>query len=182
MRTFQPEEATFLLNGVLLPALKNEQAVTKRVIEAIPAEVTAEKGDYRPDPCAKSGLELAWHIASAEHRFLDAVASGEFNLAPMPRPENVRNSAEIAKWYAESLEKDVDKLTKLSGEQLNKIVDFRGLFQLPAVVFVQIGLNHTIHHRGQLSTYLRPMGGKVPAIYGESYDSAEAKKAAQAAR
>jgi uncharacterized damage-inducible protein DinB len=41
-------------------------------------------------------------------------------------------------------------------------------------------LNHTIHHRGQLSTYLRPMGSKVPAIYGESYDSAQAKKAAQA--
>jgi uncharacterized damage-inducible protein DinB len=182
MKTFQPEQATFLLNGVLLPALKNEQVLTKRVIEAIPAEITAEKGDYRPDPCAKSGLELAWHIASAEHRFLTAVASGEFNFAPMPRPENVGNSAEIAKWYAESLEKDVEKLTKLSGEQLSKIVDFRGLFQLPAVVFVQIGLNHTIHHRGQLSTYLRPMGGKVPAIYGESYDSAEARKAAQAAR
>jgi len=41
------------------------------------------------------------------------------------------------------------------------------------------GLLHAVHHRGQLSTYLRPMGGKVPAIYGESYDSAEAKKAAQ---
>jgi uncharacterized damage-inducible protein DinB len=59
-------------------------------------------------------------------------------------------------------------------------VDFRGLFERPAYLFIQIGLLHTIHHRGQLSTYLRPMGGKVPAIYGESYDSAEAKKAAAA--
>ena len=42
---------------------------------------------------------------------------------------------------------------------------------LPAVVYVQIGLNHSIHHRGQLSMYLRPMGAKVPSIYGESYDS-----------
>lgn len=182
MRTFQPEQAAFLLNGVLLPALKNEQALTKRVIEAIPPEVTAEKGDYRPDPCAKSALELAWHIASAEHRFHNAVAAGEFNLTPAPRPENVKNSADIGKWYAESFEQDLERLTKLSGEQLSKIVEFRGLLQLPAVVFLQIGLNHTIHHRGQLSTYLRPMGGKVPAIYGESYDSAEAKKAAQAAR
>lgn len=182
MRTFQPEQATFLLSGVFLPALKNEQGLTKRVIEAIPTEATAEKGDYRPDPRAKSALELAWHIVSAEHRFHNAVASGEFNLTPMPRPENLRNSADITKWYAESFEKDLERLTKLSGEQLNKIVDFRGLFQLPAVVFLQVGLNHTIHHRGQLSTYLRPMGGKVPAIYGESYDSAEARKAAQASR
>jgi uncharacterized damage-inducible protein DinB len=45
---------------------------------------------------------------------------------------------------------------------------------------LQVEMNHEIHHRGQLSTYLRPMGGRVPAIYGESYDSAEAKKAAGA--
>jgi uncharacterized damage-inducible protein DinB len=52
--------------------------------------------------------------------------------------------------------------------------------QHPAVAWIQFSLNHSIHHRGQLSTYLRAMGGKVPAIYGESFDSAEAKKAAQA--
>jgi uncharacterized damage-inducible protein DinB len=43
-------------------------------------------------------------------------------------------------------------------------------------------MHHTIHHRGQLSTYLRAMGSKVPAIYGESHDSAEAKKASQTAQ
>jgi uncharacterized damage-inducible protein DinB len=59
-------------------------------------------------------------------------------------------------------------------------VDFRGLVQQPAFLFLQLGLVHTIHHRGQLSTYLRPMGSKVPAIYGESYDTALAKKASQA--
>jgi uncharacterized damage-inducible protein DinB len=48
------------------------------------------------------------------------------------------------------------------------------------VAYFRFSLHHTIHHRGQLSTYLRAMGGQVPAIYGESYDSAAAKKAAQA--
>jgi uncharacterized damage-inducible protein DinB len=48
------------------------------------------------------------------------------------------------------------------------------------VAYCDFSLRHTIHHRGQLSGYLRAMGGKVPAIYGESYDSAEAKKAAPA--
>jgi len=57
------------------------------------------------------------------------------------------------------------------------VIDFRGMFQLPAVAYLTFSLNHTIHHRGQLSTYLRAMGGKVPAIYGESYDSALAKAA-----
>jgi uncharacterized damage-inducible protein DinB len=62
-------------------------------------------------------------------------------------------------------------------DELVKIIDFRGLFQLPAIAFLQIGLNHSIHHRGQLSMYLRPMGAKVPSIYGESYDSAQARQA-----
>ena len=60
-------------------------------------------------------------------------------------------------------------------------VDFRGMFQRPAVMYLNFLLHHSIHHRGQLSTYLRPMGAKVPAMYGESYDSAEARKAAQQA-
>ena len=51
---------------------------------------------------------------------------------------------------------------------------------MPAVAFLQVGMNHTIHHRGQLTSYLRSMGAKVPAIYGESYDSAEDRKAAAA--
>jgi uncharacterized damage-inducible protein DinB len=38
-------------------------------------------------------------------------------------------------------------------------------------------LNHSIHHRGQLSTYLRAMGARVPSIYGESFEDAEARKA-----
>jgi uncharacterized damage-inducible protein DinB len=73
----------------------------------------------------------------------------------------------------------VARLQKMTPEQLAKIVDFRGSSQMPAVMFFQIAINHSAHHRGQLSVYLRPMGGKVPAIYGESYDSAEARKAAQ---
>ena len=59
----------------------------------------------------------------------------------------------------------------VSGEQLVKRIDFRGLFQFPAVIYIQVGLSHTVHHRGQLSMYLRPMGAKVPSIYGESYDA-----------
>jgi uncharacterized damage-inducible protein DinB len=53
------------------------------------------------------------------------------------------------------------------------------MFQLPAVTYLNFLLHHSIHHRGQLSMYLRPMGAKVPSIYGESYDAAEARKAAQ---
>ena len=62
--------------------------------------------------------------------------------------------------------------------QLLQPIDFRGMFKMPALGYVQIAINHSIHHRGQLSMYLRPMGAKVPSIYGESYDAREARERA----
>ena len=82
--------------------------------------------------------------------------------------------------YGAAFQTNFDRLTQLSSEQLLKVVDFRGLFQHPAVLYLQFAINHSIHHRGQLSVYLRPMGAKVPSIYGESYDDAQARKAATA--
>jgi uncharacterized damage-inducible protein DinB len=175
MQTLKPEQGSFLLQ-FLLPAVQNEHRTTRAVIEAIPTE----KGDYRPDPAAKTAMELAWHIVAADQRFLEGVVTGQFNYDPIHRPETVKTSAGIATWYDESFAKSLEQLKTMTGEQLAKSLDFRGIFQMPAVAFLEVALRHAVHHRGQLSTYLRPMGGKVPAIYGESYDSAEAKKAAQA--
>ena len=173
MSQIQPDQANFLLNGVYLPGLRNEHRVTKSIIEAIPLD----KGDYRPDAISKTAMELAWHIVAAEMRFLDALPAGAFDFSPRPRPDSIRNSQELAAWYAEQIEPRFEKLTALSNEQLLKVIEFRGIFDMPAVMYLNFILNHSIHHRGQLSMYLRPMGAKVPAIYGESYDSAEARKA-----
>jgi uncharacterized damage-inducible protein DinB len=161
--------ARFFLEHIALPWLKNEHPLTKRIIEAIPVD----KGDYRPDPVSRPAFELAWHIASAENRFLDAVASGEFNYSTA-RPEWIRTSADVAKWYSDAFQANIQRLERLADDQLLKIVDFRGIRQWPAVLYLQSGLHHTIHHRGQLSTYMRPMGVKVPSIYGQSYDDAQA--------
>ena len=63
------------------------------------------------------------------------------------------------------------RLETTTGADLLRLVDFYGLRTFPAIILLQLILNHTIHHRGQLSTYLRPMGAKVPSIYGPSYDA-----------
>jgi uncharacterized damage-inducible protein DinB len=173
MQQIQPEQAEFLLNGLFIPALKNEHRTTKNIIDAIPQD----KGDYRPDGISKSALDLAWHIVVTEMRFMESVCAGEFDLSPRPRPESIRNSAELVGWYTDNFERHLGKLTALPSAQLTKTVDFRGLMQLPAVMFLNLMMHHSVHHRGQLSMYLRPMGAKVPAIYGESFDSAEARKA-----
>ena len=108
-----------------------------------------------------------------------AVNSGAFDFTNTGRPTTLHSPADIARWYAEMFEQDMAGLQNLAGEQLLKPLDFRGLFRRPAFEFLELGLHHSIHHRGQLSMYLRPMGAKVPAIYGESYDSALAKSGAR---
>ena len=60
--------------------------------------------------------------------------------------------------------------TQWSGSTAIAPVNFYGVFNLPAVLYLGFLNNHSIHHRGELATYLRPMGSKVPAIYSGSYD------------
>jgi uncharacterized damage-inducible protein DinB len=172
MATLQPEQALFV-RQFLLDGLKREHKVTRGVVEAIPLD----KGDYRPDTIVKCANDLAWHIVGAEHRFMEAVTSGAFDFSNTGRPAELTSSAEIARWYGDQFQRDSDRVAALPAEALLMIVDFRGIFQLPAVTYLQTAMIHSIHHRGQLSMYLRPMGAKVPAIYGESFDSAQARKA-----
>lgn len=168
------EQAIFV-NQLYMEAVKRESKATKNVLAAVPADTC----EYKPDDCSKTAIELARHIAAAECRLLSIPVNGEFDpKGPSPLPESAKTPTEIAAWYEQSTTDTLAKLSKLTPEQLTKVVDFRGLFQLPAVMYLQFALHHSIHHRGQLSAYLRAMGGKVPAIYGESYDSAAAKKAA----
>jgi uncharacterized damage-inducible protein DinB len=174
MAPMQPEQALFLRDW-MLGALKREHAITRGVIDAVPAD----RGSYRPDDVVKSADDLAWHIVAAEHRFMEAVVNGVFNLTGSARPETVRNSSDISRWYAGVFQQDAEQVAALPVDALLKIVDFRGIFQLPAVAYLHTAHIHSIHHRGQLSIYLRPMGAKVPAIYGESYDSALAKSGAR---
>jgi uncharacterized damage-inducible protein DinB len=162
------EQATFI-SRLTLPTLKNEHQITMRVIEAIPPG----KGNYRPDDVGRSALDLAWHIVAAENHFLDGVATGAFHDGRGARPDGMRDSADIAAWYAETFASNAERLKQLPGEDLLRTLDYRGVFQLPAFAYLTFAVNHSIHHRGQLSTYLRPMGAKVPSIYGESYDAVQ---------
>ena len=170
------EQALTVLHYTL-PRVKMEHDTTKRVIAAIPND----KVDFRPDEIVKSAIDLAWHIVTAENRFLEAAINGGFDLTPLPRPDSIRTADDVNRFYTERFDKNVAGLQQLSGDQLTRIVDFRGIFQLPAVLYVQTGISHSVHHRGQLSMYLRPMGAKVPSIYGESYDARMEREAKQAA-
>jgi uncharacterized damage-inducible protein DinB len=116
-----------------------------------------------------SALELARHIAVVEIWFLDGVISKRFEETGRPA-DSVRTCSDVAHWYAENVERRMWQLEGLSGDDLATPVDWIGLRKDPAVAYLNIAIRHSVHHRGQLSAYLRPMGARVPAIYVESAD------------
>jgi uncharacterized damage-inducible protein DinB len=148
-----------MLNGIL-----REAEITKKVIAAVPDA----KSDYKPDPNARTAKELSWHLANTDVQFLDGIAELNFKMEnPAKKPQT---SSEIVAWYDQNLRRCVDRIAALTPEQLLTPVEFFGVFNLPAVLYLGFMNNHSIHHRGELATYLRPMGSKVPSIYGGSYD------------
>jgi uncharacterized damage-inducible protein DinB len=169
------EQAEFLLHQVYLPQIQNEHKTTKRVIAAVPAD----KCDWKPHPDSMGALELAWHIASADCFFINGVVAGKFERGGS-MPESIKTSQDVVNWFDENFAKASAALAGLKGDDLTRMIDFAGVFNFPAIVYVGLMSNHSIHHRGQLSAYLRPMGAKVPRIYGGSGDEPVEKAPAAA--
>ena len=159
-----PEQAKTILD-YNVQLTRREAATTAKVLAATPND----KHDYAPtERCMPAG-KLLWHIPSAEIAILKGALTGTFDFGG-ERPANTETPAQIAAWYTENVNAVLDGCAAMSGEDAARIVDFMGVFQLPAFSYVTFALNHSIHHRGQLSSYLRPMGATVPSIYGPSAD------------
>jgi len=149
--------------AMMLDGFAREVGATKRVFSAVPED----KKEYRPDPNARNAWELAWHLANTDVQFLDGIADLKFTMgAPVKKPATV---AELVDWYDENIKRASDRVRALSAEQLLTPIQFI-VFNFPAVFYLGFLNNHSIHHRGELATYLRPMGSKVPSIYGGSFD------------
>ena len=152
--------------AMMLDGLAREVEITKKVLAAVPEG----KRDYRPDPHARSAWELAWHIANTDVQFMDGIADLKFTMANPAEADKPKTVAELVDWYDKNMKRGADGIRALSAEQLATSVNFMGAFDLPAAFYLAFLNNHSIHHRGELATYLRPMGSKVPSIYGGSYD------------
>ncbi len=82
----------------------------------------------------------------------------------------VNTTGDIVDMYQREYPKRIARLRSTPGAQLAKEADFFSMMKQPAVMFLGIANNHGIHHRGQLASYLRAMGSKVPSMYGGSAD------------
>jgi uncharacterized damage-inducible protein DinB len=150
--------------AMMIDGIMREAEITKKVIAAVPDAASS----YKPDPCARTAKELAWHLANTDVQFAQGIADLNFKMEnPEHKPQT---SAEVVAWYELNLQAGLARVSAMDAEQLMTPVDFYGAFNLPAVLYLGFLSNHMIHHRGELATYLRPMGSKVPSIYGGSFD------------
>lgn len=152
----------------LIADFENEMQTTLRVIEAVPAA----RLNYQPDPKAKTGLGLVRHITLEDEWMLNSIAEGHF---PNPPDDSdacgIMSPADAINRYKATVPAALSRVRALPAEKLTSSIDLLGLVQMPAINLLAMAVKHSVHHRGQLSTYLRPMGGKVPGIYGPSADT-----------
>ncbi len=152
-----------VVSEVIGQNLQGEWMHTYKAINAVPDG----KKDYKPETNSRSAWDLAHHIAVCDVGFLQAVAANSF--ANFPAKTDAKTIPQLADWYKHQMPKALEAVLALDGSHLSQIVEAFGM-KLPSVTYMMFCNNHMIHHRGQLTTYLRPMGAKVPAMYGESFD------------
>ena len=139
----------------------NEAKTTKKVLERIP-----EGSDYRPDPKSRTAQEIAWQIVAEEKMIIEALESGNVEWAPPPMPASMK---EVVAAYEKQSADIVRRWNALPADRWNGDLQFFG-HPRKASQMAWSFLFDIVHHRGQISTYLRPMGSTVPQIYGPSGD------------
>lgn len=139
----------------------HETHTTRKVLARIP-----EGSTYRPDPKSRTAHEIAWQIVCEEKMIIDALETGVVEWAPPPMPETMKGVLEA---YEAQSAQMATRWEALTAEQWNGQLNFFGK-QRPASPMAWSFLFDIVHHRGQITTYLRPMGATVPQIYGPSGD------------
>ena len=167
--------------AAILEEIDQESATTRRVLERVPGD----RLTWKPHPRSMSIGELALHVAGspgfiAEWALQDSVEFPEDSTLVQPK-----STHEILAAHEESVKKAKSAISRLGDEGLHQhwqaTKNGVAVFAMPKAALVRtIVLNHTYHHRGQLSVYLRLLDVKVPSIYGPSADENPMAVAAQA--
>jgi uncharacterized damage-inducible protein DinB len=139
----------------------NESKTTRNVLARIP-----EGSDYRPDPNSRTAKDIAWQIVCEEKMIIEALEKGKAEWAPPPMPATMQ---EVIDAYDRQSAQTIERWNALPPEKWDGKLEFFGS-ERPASPMAWSFLFDIVHHRGQITTYLRPMGSTVPQIYGPSGD------------
>jgi uncharacterized damage-inducible protein DinB len=160
------------LNESLLPELRHEASITRKAIERVPAEKFA----WKPHEKSMTFGRLASHIAEIPGWTAMTLSSPELNLDTAGMKAYEATSADdMLKTFDDGVGSAIKALEKASDQQLMEnwkmIMGGQAVINMPKLAVLRVWvLNHMIHHRGQLSVYLRENNIPVPSIYGPSAD------------
>jgi len=146
---------------------KSEKDKFLRVLKAVPAGKTA----YKPHERSTSAGDLVWLIASEWDDARSLIDKGKVEYVARPAPANVADAVAAFEKNAKAIERRLAKVDNAAWKKKSQfLMDGKVAWEAPLGDMLFGFLFDAIHHRGQLSTYLRPMGAKVPSIYGPSAD------------
>jgi len=152
--------------AMFLKFWEKEAPAMRSVISRIP-----ERSDYRPDPKARTAREIAWLIVREEMVLGEGMEKGALDWAEIPAPGTVKEILDVYDRHHDATTKRL-RATDAARWEGQVPFKFQGQEVFTASGFDQAWgfLLDMIHHRGQISTYLRPMGSTVPQIYGPTAD------------
>ncbi|MGB2626698.1 MAG: DinB family protein [Candidatus Acidiferrum sp.] len=163
------------ISQMLLPEFDQETANTRKTLERVPDD----KWDWKPHPKSGSLGWLAGHVATLPDWIAVTINSDKLDFAPTDGPRyeapKTRNRKELLEVFDKLSANARTALAGASDEHLMKpwtlLMGGQTLFTMPrAAVLRGFGFNHSIHHRGQLTMYLRTLDIPLPALYGPSAD------------
>jgi len=138
-----------------------------KVLKAIPEG----RSDYRPDPKSRTAAELAWLFAQSEDALVKLLDTGTIEWTDSKPSGGLAATIAAFEKNAAVVNERLAKLDEAGWEKKGRfLMGDAPAWEETIGGFVWGFLFDLIHHRGQLTTYLRPMGGKVPSIYGPSAD------------
>lgn len=150
-----------------IECFKAEKPKFLRVMRAVPPD----KASYKPHERSNSAADIVWLLASELGDACEIVERGEVNFVVKPTPAKIEESIAAYEKNADRLEKLVGRLDDAAWGGKSRFL-MEGMDPWESTVGDMLFgfLFDAVHHRGQLSAYLRPMGAKVPSIYGPSAD------------
>lgn len=159
----------------LLPEFDHEMAITRRVLERVPAD----HADWQPHAKSMTLGQLAAHMGNIPRWGVVTIRQDEFDMAKAGDGQlesmEFSGSAALIQRFDTNVAEARELLAGASDEHLMQKWSFRSgdhtIFTLPRVAVLRtLVLSHIIHHRGQMSVYLRLRDVPVPSIYGPSAD------------
>lgn len=145
-----------------------ESTKTKTVLRAFPAT----ESEFRPHERSNTAMQLGWTFVMEQNMLLRALRNEP--LLTGARPEKPETWDAMVAAVERQIDDVIAELNTPDNPNLDGSVEFfvgpKTKGQIPLDQFAEFMLHDQIHHRGQMSVYLRMAGGKVPSIYGPSAD------------